>query len=289
MNASCFAPQRAGVAAALVALTVCSARAQDAPSAAPGSLRPLWELGVGVGGLSVPAYRGSDQRRSYLLPVPYAVYRGQWLRADRDGARAMLVNRPGIEVDVSVGATVPVRSKDNEARRGMADLPGTLEIGPNTNVRLWHDDARRMKLELRLPVRAAFTLERSPQGVGATFSPNINLDVESFAGGWNLGLHTGPLYGDRRHHAFLYSVEPADATPDRPAYRASGGYEGWRAVASTSRRFESTWFGAFVRYDSLQGAVFEDSPLVRRKNGLSVGFGLSWVLGTSAERVWVRD
>jgi outer membrane scaffolding protein for murein synthesis (MipA/OmpV family) len=268
--------------------TPATAPARDAP-APGGTLRPLWELGIGVGCLSVPAYRGSDQRRGYLLPLPYAVYRGDWLRADRDGARALLVDQPWLEVDVSLGATVPVRSKDNDARRGMPDLPGTLEIGPNANIRLAHDDARRIKLELRLPLRAAFSLERSPDSVGATFSPNLNVDIERLAGAWNLGLLTGPLFGDRKHNAFLYDVAAAYATPDRPAYRARGGYEGWRALAATSRRFEDVWFGAFVRYDSLQGAVFEDSPLVRRKSGLSVGFGLSWVLRTSNERVWVRD
>ena len=54
----------------------------------PGVPRPLWELGVGVAGLRLPDYRGSDQSRGYVLPLPYIVYRGTWLKADRDGARA---------------------------------------------------------------------------------------------------------------------------------------------------------------------------------------------------------
>ena len=35
--------------------------------------KPLWELGMGVGGLSMPAYRGADQHRDWLFPVPYFV------------------------------------------------------------------------------------------------------------------------------------------------------------------------------------------------------------------------
>ena len=44
--------------------------------------RPLWELGVGVGALRLPHYRGSDQSHNFLLPVPYLVYRGQILPKD---------------------------------------------------------------------------------------------------------------------------------------------------------------------------------------------------------------
>jgi len=31
----------------------------------------------------MPAYRGSSDQRGYLLPVPYAVYRGEVLKVDR--------------------------------------------------------------------------------------------------------------------------------------------------------------------------------------------------------------
>ena len=44
---------------------------------------PLWEAGVGVATVSFPAYRGSDQRQAFVLPTPYFVYRGEFLKADR--------------------------------------------------------------------------------------------------------------------------------------------------------------------------------------------------------------
>jgi outer membrane protein len=53
---------------------------------------PLWELGLGVAGLRLPHYRGAQEARSWLLPVPYAVYRGEILRANRDGVKAMLLD-----------------------------------------------------------------------------------------------------------------------------------------------------------------------------------------------------
>ena len=259
----------------------------DVPSEPSGKQRPLWELGLGVAGLRLPDYRGSDQYRAYALPLPYVVYRGKWLKADRDGARALLVDVDRVKVDVSVAASVPTHSRDNVAREGMPDLPATGEIGPNVNITLLRTAGA--KLDLRLPLRGAVTFQNSPKLIGATFSPNLNLDLSEVAGGWNVGLLAGPLFGDRKYHEHFYGVDPIYATASRPAYRASGGYAGWHALAATSRRFGNTWVGAFVRYDSLAGAVFEDSPLVRSKHAVTAGIGISWVFARSSELVTTTD
>ena len=259
----------------------------DVPSEPSGKQRPLWELGLGVAGLRLPDYRGSDQYRAYALPLPYVVYRGKWLKADREGARALLVDVDRVKVDVSVAASVPTRSRDNAAREGMPDLPATGEIGPNVNITLLRTSGT--KLDLRLPLRGAITFQSSPRFIGATFSPNLALDLLEVAGGWNVGMLAGPLYGDRKYHEHFYGVDPIYATASRPAYRASGGYAGWQALAATSRRFGNTWVGAFLRYDSLAGAVFEDSPLVRSKHAVTAGVGISWVFARSSELVTTTD
>ncbi|MEO5696600.1 MAG: MipA/OmpV family protein [Burkholderiaceae bacterium] len=257
--------------------------------AAPTVVRPLWELGVGVAGLRLPDYRGSDQSRAYLLPLPYIVYRGTLFRADRDGARAVLFESQRVNVDVSVAASTPTRSRDNLARTGMPNLPGTAEIGPNLNVTLAASQRDRWRLDLRLPLRAAFSVQRSPRFVGTTFSPHLNLDLGGVAGGWNVGLQTGPLFADRQYHEHYYGVDAAYATAERPAYRGRAGYAGWQALAGTSRRVGNVWVGAFVRYDSLHGATFVDSPLVRRASALTFGLGASWILATSSELVTSTD
>ena len=256
-----------------------------APKAVSTDMRPLWELGVGVGALSLPDYRGSDQSRTRWFPVPYAVYRGKWLRADREGARAVLLDAQSLEVDISVAASPPTRSRNNAARVGMPDLKAALEFGPNINLTLLRSNDQKVKLDLRLPLRAAFAVQRSPQSVGLTFAPNLNLDLIEVGAGWNVGLLTGPVFADGRYHNRVYGVDAAYATPERSAYRSGGGYSGWQNLASVSRRFNGVWFGAFVRHDSLRGATFADSPLVRRDSAVTFGFGVSWVLSTSSELV----
>ena len=56
---------------------------------------PLWEAGVGVGAVAVPAYKGSATYRTFAAPLPYFVYRGEIFRANRDGLRANLWQSDG--------------------------------------------------------------------------------------------------------------------------------------------------------------------------------------------------
>ena len=292
--------------ALLAALTPASpARADDLPlpgpvidgkvvqagdAAAPAGVNePLWELGLGVAAVRFPDYRGSDQSSTYALPLPFVAYRGKFLRADRDGARAILFASHRVVVDLSLSASVPTRSKGSDARQGMPDLSGTFEIGPNLNVELWQSADRQFKLDLRLPLREAITLQHLPRAIGVTFSPNLNLDVRNFAGHWNLGMLAGPLYSDRRYHEHFYGVAPEFATATRAAYNAPGGYAGWRAVTAFSRRLGSAWLGGFVRYDDLHGAAFETSPLVRGERSFTAGFGVSWIFAVSSQRVVTDD
>ncbi len=267
------------------ALWLACALGAAAPAAAEEL--PLWELGLGVGALALPDYRGSDQGRGYVLPLPYAVYRGEFLKADRRGIRGALFDSERMELNVSAAASLPVNSTRNRARAGMPDLRPSVELGPSLEFALWGARDGRAALELRLPVRAAFTLESPPQGIGWVATPNLNLDLagRGTLAGWRFGLLAGPVYGDRRQHAYFYSVAPQFATPARPAFAASGGYAGFQFLAAASRRFDRLWVGAFVRADTLSGAVFVASPLVKRDTYLAAGAGIAWVLGTSRERV----
>ncbi len=257
------------------------------PAARAPRLReePLWELGFGAALLELPHYRGSDQSHTWLLPLPYAIYRGQYLRADREGARAVLLERNALEIDLSVAGTPPARSEGNRAREGMPDLQATFEIGPNANVTFLRGPD--WKLQLRVPVRAAFTVERSPRQIGWSSTPYLT--AEWVQAGWDIGVRAGTLWGDRRFNGHTYDVAPEFATATRAAYRAGGGFAGWQATAGASRRLGAFWIGTFVRADSVRGAAFEASPLVKRENTWAAGLAVSWVFATSTVRVKVPE
>lgn len=260
---------------------------------------PLWELGLGAGWLQLPHYRGSDQNHQWLLPVPYAVYRGKIFRANRDGARAVLLDSERLDVDISTALSAPIRSTGNRARTGMPDLAPTLELGPNVNINLakgvlkgsgpygsvW--EGATWKLDLRLPLHAVATLDRGVQGIGTTANAVVNLDLRWQ--GWNIGAQASAVYGSRRYHRYFYDVATPFATAARPAFSAEGGYGGMRYTLGASKRFGRLWLGTFVRADDLSGARFVTSPLVRKQHTVSAGLALSWVFATSDKRVTVDD
>ena len=253
--------------------------------------RARWEFGIGTGVLAFADYRGADSYHVYPLPLPYFIYRGRILRADRNGVHGRLFSRQAVEINLSLNATTPVHSRHNQARLGMPDLKPTIEVGPALDLHLWQSSQGTMRLDLRAPLRAALTLEAVPRSIGWFFAPTVNVDISGLAGhrGWQLGVQSGPLFADRRYHDYFYGVAPAYVTANRSGYQARGGYSGTQMVVALSKRYSRHWIGAFVRYDTLSGAVFAASPLVRTHSYWTFGAGVAWQLGESSHRVEVQD
>lgn len=268
----------------VMGLALCALNASAEP-------KPKWELGFGATAFTLPDYRGSDERHGYLFPLPYFVYRGESVRVDRQGLRGIFFESDRVQLDFSLNATPPVDSSKNQARQGMPDLDPTLEIGPLVYVNLYRDRAAGDQLDLRLPVRYVVATDFShSRGAGWIFNPNLALNTRPDVGGrWNLGVTTGPIFATSKYHAYYYGVDPQFATAQRPAYSARGGYSGWMGLASLSRRFEKVWVGAFARYDTLRGAVFEDSPLVRRDSSWMAGIAAAWIFSQSDRMVDVFE
>ncbi len=246
---------------------------------------PLWEAGAGGFQGTFPAYRGSEDQQNFLLPFPYLIYRGTYLKIDRDGARLRLFDSDRVKLNLSASASLPAKSDDNNARKGMPDLDPTFEIGPQLKIRLAQISSRQT-LNLRLPVRAVIATDfTSARHVGWIFNPNIRLYNTDVFGGWNIGLSLGPVFATGKYHEYFYEVKPKYETPERPAYRASGGYSGSAAIVTIRRRFNRIWLGGFVRYDYLDGAEFDDSPLVETRHSLMAGLGIVWIFASSSRTV----
>jgi outer membrane scaffolding protein for murein synthesis (MipA/OmpV family) len=270
------------ILAAVCGLVALNARAE---------LKPLWEFGMGVGALAFPDYRGSDSTQTYVVPLPYFVYRGPLLKADRDGARSVFVENESVELNLSLNATTPVRGHSEGARHGMPNLKATVEFGPSVDWHVWHSPDRKYKFDVRVPIRAPFTIEAPPRSIGFVISPDLNLDIADPAGfkDWKLGLATGPVFASRKYHEYFYSVPSRYATPSRPEYRAAGGYGGTAFIVALSKRFPNYWVGGFVRYDTLENARFEASPLVERKNAWFGGIGIAWMIRESKRTVETEE
>lgn len=274
--------ERSGARRALLSAAAC---AMCALSAAHAEERPVWELGLGVGLVVFNDYRGANTSHAFPVPVPYFIYRGHFLKSDRNGTRAQFFTAPRVEFNLSVSATTPVRN--NSERVGMPDLKSTLEAGGALEVHMWRSGDRRLKLDFRMPARAALTVESSPHMIGAYLAPQVNLDIEQYRRqeGWKLGLLAGPLFATQRYNAYFYTVAPQYATASRPAYDAPGGYAGTQLLVSLTRRFSNCWIGAYVRYDALAGASFAGSPLVTKNSYWAGGFGFAWIISQSSHLI----
>ena len=119
--------------------------------------KPLWEWGIGGGGAYVPDYPASDNYQLRGLGVPYFIYRGDILRVGDGGVRAMAVDDPTFELDVSLSGALNADSEDNEARRGMPDLDFLVGLGPQLRINL-NDKTARTTWDLRFQSRAVFLL-----------------------------------------------------------------------------------------------------------------------------------
>ncbi|MEW6335715.1 MAG: MipA/OmpV family protein [Thermodesulfobacteriota bacterium] len=261
------------------------------PDVAIAAEKPLWELGAGVGILQMPDYRGSDKNRLYVLPYPYFIYRGDVLKVDRERITGRIFKTDRLVLDFSFFGQVPVRSSDNDARRGMPDLDPTFEAGPALNITLLDDRRVDYKLNLNLPVRAGFSTDfHSVRHEGWVFAPRLVFQKNDLIPetGLNLGVSLGPIFADSGYHHYYYSVEPVYATDSRPAYSASGGYGGSALTLGMNKEYKQLVFNLFVSMDFLHGAVIEDSPLVKTKTSVMSGFSVSWIFGKSEKNVMVE-
>lgn len=261
---SCLA--LASMAAALAATP---ALAQNANS------QPLWELGaVGIG-VSQQAYPGANAQVARGLALPYFMYRGEVLRADRDTAGLRAIKTERFELDVGVAGSFGARSDEIDERRGMPTLGTLIEFGPRVKWKLGQDQAGG-GWRLELPLRGVFDLSDGAAHRGMAFEPKLVYQRRASAG-WFYSTSLSALVADKRLAQTFYGVAPQYALASRQSYDAQSGLVAWRLNASVGHQLSRDWliFG-FGRIDSVAGAANEDSPLVKKTNGASLGLGLTY-------------
>lgn len=253
-------------------------------AAARAQTLPRWELGVGLGVLALPDYRGADSGRTYLLPVPYLQYRGERLRVDEEGIRSYLFRSDRVKLNFSLAGGVPVPSGGDSARRGMPSLKPTAEIGPSLELLLWRGDRHDRSLWLKVPLRAALSVGwGNIDHQGWVLAPYVEygLRAGNLLRPWVITLSFGPQFADQAYHDYFYEVATAYATPDRPEHHPGAGYSGSRVTLSAQKRLGTYWLGAFMRYDDIQGAAFADSPLAQQRDYFALGMAFIKLLAVS--------
>ncbi len=260
------------LAAALLGAATHGALAQ-ADAEAPGPA-PLWELGAFGIGASQPAYPGSAQRVNSARVLPVIVYRGDVVRAERGSVGVRVEKTDTLELDVSLSGSFGSSASEDDSRRGMPKIGTLIEFGPRLRWRLGEGGGGLWALQL--PLRGVFDTSDRLRYRGVAFEPEIGWRRRS-SDGWFYGVGLSAVFGNRELTDTFYGVAPEYALADRPAYTAKSGLINTRLGFNVARRLGTDWrvFG-FARWDSVAGAANEDSPLVDRRHGSTVGLGVIW-------------
>lgn len=143
-------------------------------------------------------------------------------------------------------------------------------------------------MHLNLPLRASIEIgENGVDSRGFNFSPHLtyNRDLAFADKTWIAGISLGPQFGNADYHDIYYGVGAADATQKRAAYKTDNGYSGSRLQLTMKSNNRKRLLLGFLRYENIDGATFEDSPLVETKDNLVVGFLYSHYFFKSKQRV----
>ena len=250
---------------------------------------PLYEYGIIGLAATIPHYRGSEEYENYYFPLPYFIYRGEVIKADREGVRGIFWKYKNFETDISLSGNPP--SKNDTAREGMPDLDAMGEIGPALNY-YFYRRGERDNLYLQANLRGAFAvdfdsgLNISYEGLNSTLALIFNNSELLRDHRARIHVSGGFQFADARLHSYFYEVAPRFATPARPAYEADGGYSGFYLASSVVKDLaDRLSISGYARWMNIDGAVFEDSPLVETTNNYILGAFLIWKFGQSKKLV----
>jgi len=270
-----------GFGTGLLVAAASVAHAQDSDAQGPGL--PLWEVGALAGALSAPAYPASNQQSQRALVLPYFIYRGEVLRADRTGLGARLTHTDNVELDVGFSGALPASSNDVALRRGMPDLGTLIEFGPRIKLKL-AEPAAGQRVTLEVPLRAALEINGGVRQVGMALEPKLAYE-RTVGSDWRIKAAVSLVVGDQQLNQYFYGVPAAYATATRPAYEAQSGLISSRLMLDGGKRITpDVSLFAFARYDMYNASANRASPLYAQDTGTSLGLALTWTLGRSSTR-----
>lgn len=250
--------------------------------------KPLWEFGLGLGGLHQPCYVGTRQYCNNFFPVILPVYRGEFLKSDDEGVRAEILEDERYKFDFSADFNFSVDSDEVKLRKGMPDVGNLLQVGPTFEYTTYEDEVNT--LYFGFPARIVFEIDGTGiDFAGYTFSPGIVFKRQEPDSSLRFSLAASAQLRTQDFNALYYQVEPEFSNAERATYRASGGFSGVRLQAALSSNTTRNLWVFFVRFDNISGAVFEDSPLVETTDSFTIGLLYSRYLYKSKQTVIVTD
>ncbi|MCW8107435.1 MipA/OmpV family protein [Alteromonas ponticola] len=248
--------------------------------AEPAKAQKKIEAGIGGFAVSLPAYPGSADQSTYVLPFPYFYYKDDRVTVDREGVVGNLLDGDHWEIDVSFSGGIPVRSEDAAIRTGMPDLDWTAEAGPRLLYYVLGNDERDAYIRTHLFVRKAYASDfRSISDIGTKIGLGVEVlrkvTVFDEIVTWTNRLTVN--WADDRNLNYFYGVAAQYATSSRPMFTTHSGYAGTELSSGITVKVDNIWLGFFARYQHFANTAQENSALLEVGSNWTAGIGLVWV------------
>lgn len=242
----------------------------------------IFELGAGLGVARFDHYIGSDQSKNYFMPFPYIYYRSKNFTVDRESIKGKTFFNDNFKLGVDFGARLPVKSKDNFARKGMPDLKLVTYIGPSIEFCIKAKCDEKNNFKIHTSILKPLIIDASEFNdldwlgkIGAKYSHTLWSDEQK--GNMELLTQFNLNFQGEKFSNYYYAVENGEELSNRSLYSTNSGFAGYNFSAGTRWRINQWWLGAFVNYYDINDAKFSDSPLVKKESNWQFALAFSYV------------
>jgi outer membrane protein len=258
----------------------------ETESEAAAEEKPLWEMNLAAFARYGPAYPASEDSQVNIIPLPFPIYRGRFLRVGDDTDKPVttrIFRRDRIKLDIDFGLNFPVDSDDVDARTDMPDLDLLAEAGPELEFQ-FVKGPKLGNAYLALQARGAVSFDGlDPTWRGLIFSSElkyvrpVNHEKSKFM------VRITPEWAGNEYMDFFYGIAPEYATAERPEYRATGGYLGTKLAFSVKHKINDDFeLRTGVRFGLYQGARNRGSALYTAETNSGIYIAFLWKFWESA-------
>ncbi len=250
-------------------------------------VQPRFEYGVGVIGLNIPDYPGSKRNQVRVIPFPWFIYRGKYLRTDDEGTRARLRSSKYHETGLGLYFNFPMDSGDHAARQGMQDLDFLIGLGPRFMLRIIPDHpSHRFNFSISTGAVYSTDFKKNFHPQGLVIKSGFNYWYQWTR--WKTSIFSGLNFefGSVKLNRYFYEVRPVDITPDRPLYRARPGLvESSLSVGIGTNLIKDLFVFSGVSWRNLDLSKNKNSPLIETSNNVGFILGVVWTFLESGEKI----
>ncbi len=258
--------------------------------------KPQWEAGLAGGYVNGFDYPASRDPNVAQIVLPFFIYRSPLFRLGaRGGVSAVAVEEPRLKVDLSFGGALNAESEGNSAREGLPDLDVLFEFGPRLSYRIlnryWSNGSRTelsWESKLRAVVSTDFESANARGWIALTGLRFAQRDV--LGGTFDFIANLEVTAASQRFQDYLYQVDAAFATADRPVFDAKGGYLETNLFAGAAvRPVKNVRMFAGVAFGFFGGAANARSTLHETNSSTGFALGMLWTPFKSKRTISVNE